>query len=112
MRTSSGKQKVRRLQQYVAKAIQDMFGLHTRDVQSRSMGASGTDVALSEVAFKEFPWAVECKNTERLDLWGSWEQAKANADQGSPVLIVKRNRSDTLAIVDFHKFMEMTCKKT
>lgn len=110
MNTKSRKSKGRRLQQYVAQKVREVFNLHSRDVRSTSMGAGGADVTLSEKAAKAFPWSVECKNTERLDLWGSWNQAKDNADELSPLLVVKRNMSDTLAIMDFDKFMEIVCQ--
>ena len=103
----SRKARGRRLQQYVAKAVRDLFGLHDRDVRSAPMGTGGMDVVLSEKASRIWPYACECKNTERLDLWGSWEQAKTNSEELTPLLVVKRNRSDTLAVIDFDTFMEI-----
>lgn len=105
--TQSRKAKGRHLQKAVAQKIRDTFKLGDRDVQSRSMGASGTDVMLSDKAFKKFKYSVECKNQERVNIWDSWEQAKANRGTGEPLLIIKRNRSDTLAVVDLDHFMEL-----
>ena len=46
------------------------------------------------------PYSIECKNTERLNLWGALEQCKGNAPAGAtPLVVFKRNRSDTYAVV-------------
>jgi len=69
------------------------------------MGASGEDVLLSPKARAIFPYSVECKNQERLNLWGAWEQAEANAGVHEPLLIVKRNQRKPLAVMDAEKFI-------
>jgi len=69
------------------------------------MGASGEDVLLSPKARAIFPYSVECKNQERLNLWKAWEQAEANAGSHEPLLIVKRNQRKPLAVMDAEKFI-------
>jgi hypothetical protein len=72
----SRKAKGRRLQQHVRDRVLETFEqLEDGDVRSTSMGASGVDVLLSPLAQKLFPFAVECKNQERLNLWESLDQA-------------------------------------
>lgn len=107
MKTQSAKAKGRRLQQWVCGLILDRWtGLDEDDVNSRSMGASGEDVMLSPLARKKFPFSIECKNTERLNLYKSYEQCVGNAgDNYEPLLIVKRNGSKPLAVVDAEWFV-------
>ena len=53
--------------------------LEPDDVRSTTMGDSGEDILLSPEARKLFPFAVECKNQERLNIWDSLSQAEWNA---------------------------------
>jgi len=101
LRPSSAKAKGRRLQQQVRDLIQKTFNLPAEDVRSTGMGQSGSDIQLSARARKAFPFSVECKNTERLQVWESWDQAVAHSgeDNLEPLLVFKRNRSETLACI-------------
>lgn len=107
MKTSSAKAKGRNLQQYVKDMIIASFPVNEFDVRSTPMGVSGEDIWLSEAARKHFPFSVECKNQERLNVWASWEQASSNAKHGSPLLVIKRNRLKPLAIVSLDVFFEL-----
>ena len=107
MRPQSCKAKGRRLQQCVAVDLQRAFSLDADDVRSTSMGANGEDVLLSASARDKFPFSVECKNTERLNLWESWSQAKTNAGAHAPLLVVHKNNSDTLCVVKWKVFLEL-----
>lgn len=113
MRPSSAKAKGRRLQQYVRDLIKDTFALPAEDVRSTGMGQSGSDIQLSARARKAFPFAVECKNTERLQIWESWEQAAAHAGEEKlePLLVFKRNRSETLACMRIETLMTLLKEK-
>ena len=107
MRTQSAKAKGRRLQQSVAADLQQAFSLEPDDVRSTSMGANGEDVLLSSAAREKFPYSIECKNTERLNLWDSWGQAKANAGGHSPLLVVHKNNSETLCVLNWKVFLQL-----
>ena len=106
MKAQSAKAKGRRFQQEVASLIQDVFDLPEEDVVSRSMGASGTDIMLSHNAISKFPFAVECKNVERLNIWQAFNQAEENSsDRLAPLLVIARNRSRPLAVMDLQEFL-------
>ena len=109
MRPASAKAKGRRLQQYLRDRILDVFKgvLRPDDVRSTSMGAGGEDLLLSPLARDCFPYAPECKNVERLNVWAGWDQAKANAGEYEAILVVKRNRSDVLAVISLDHLLEM-----
>ena len=88
LKTQSCKGKGRRLQQAVARDIIAAFDhLQEDDVRSTSMGA-GEDVQLSPAARAAMPYSIECKNTERLNLWGALERCKGNAPAGATPLVV------------------------
>jgi hypothetical protein len=108
MKTQSAKAKGRRLQQWVRDKINAHFTFKDGDVSSRSMGAGGTDLILSPNAMVYFPYAIECKNTEKLNLWGAWEQAQANSTkEAKPLLVIARNRQAPLVVVDAETFIAL-----
>ena len=72
------------------------------------MGAAGEDLMLSPAARQLWPYSVECKNQEALNLWAAWSQACANAGDYQPVLIVKRNRHEPLAVVRAEHFVKLS----
>lgn len=75
------------------------------------MGAGGEDIMLSPKAREMFPYSVECKNVERLNLWDSWKQTETNAGVYQPVLIIKRNNHKPLAVVDAEHFIKVLSDK-
>jgi phosphoribosyl-dephospho-CoA transferase len=113
MTPQSAKAKGRKLQQYVRDAILRVYvGLTLRDVVSTSMGAGGADIKLSEAAFKNFPYAVECKANAKNATVTLFKQAQehAKATGGEPVLIIKVDREKPVAVVDFEHFLELTTR--
>ena len=55
---------------------------------------------MSTAARRQMPYSIECKNTERLNIWSAIEQCKANAPaDATPLVVFKRNRSETYAVV-------------
>ena len=111
MKTASGKAKGRRLQQWVAQQISKLTGLKSgkdSDIVSREMGQSGTDVRLSEKAKILFPFSVECKNVEKLNVWKTIKQARDNQIENTDWLVIaKRNHERPIAIMDAERFFEI-----
>ena len=107
MKVQSGKAKGRRLQNWIVSILLVRFSSLTEDdVSGRSMGASGEDILMSPKARSKFPFSIEAKNTERLNLYRAWEQCVVNSrDQHEPLLIIKRNNSRPLAVVDAEWFI-------
>lgn len=72
------------------------------------MGAVGRDVTLSESGLSLFPYAVECKSRARIALYKDYEQAQSHCDEKEvPLLIIKQNHSEPLAVVSLEHFMEL-----
>ena len=87
--TSSRKAKGRRLQNKVRDLILEKFDLHPDDVRGAIMGESGEDIKLSHFARERFPFSVECKAQEKLNIWESLKQAESNSEKGKPVLLYR-----------------------
>ena len=69
MKTQSAKAKGRKLQQWVRDQIIEQLEVHPEDIESRSMGAGGEDLIMARAARQKFPFSVECKNVEKLNVW-------------------------------------------
>lgn len=106
--TSSRKAKGRRLQDHVRQAILEAFPeLEEGDIKCAIMGESGQDIHLSPAARKKFPFSVECKNTERLNIWSAIKQAESHSDTGTPLVVFKRNRSKTYAVLELDALLKI-----
>ena len=113
MKTRSAKNKGKRLQNNVRDVLLETFKhqLEEDDVKSTTMGESGEDIQLSPAARKLIPYAFECKNQEKLNIWSALEQAESNGEKGTPVLVFKRNRSKTYVAFELDKLMEILNEK-
>ena len=108
MKSRSAKNKGKRLQNKVKDLLLETFNqLEPDDIRSAIMGESGEDIKLSPAARKLIPYSFECKNQEALNIWSSLEQAETNAGDYDSVLIFKRNRSKTYAVINIEKFIEL-----
>lgn len=98
---SSAKQKGRKFQQFIRDLILKTFKeLEPDDCRSTSMGAGGEDVLLSPRARKLLPISIECKHRKSFSIYSIYEQAKANAGKYEPVVFLKGNHKQPLAVVD------------
>jgi hypothetical protein len=104
---SSRKQKGRRLQQRIATWIIRTFNLSPEDVWSNPMGCEGEDIRLSEKAREKFPFSVESKNVEKINIWAALEQAEGSNRKYKPLLVFSRNRSEDYCALKFSDFMQI-----
>ena len=113
MKARSAKSKGKRAQNLIREMILSHFpDLHPDDVVSTLMGDSGTDIKLSYAARQKFPYSVEVKNQEKLNIWSALEQAEINTKDGTtPVVFFKRNRSKMYAVLDVEHFFELIKNK-
>jgi len=108
MRPSSAKQKGRKFQQEVRDAILYTFdSLHVDDVRSTSMGAGGEDILLSHAARSAFPYSVECKCVERINMWEAVAQAKSNSGDHTPLVAFKKNHHEAWVAIPMSHFMKL-----
>ena len=80
--------------------------VHPEDIESRSMGAGGEDLIMARDARQKFPFSVECKNVERLNVWDAYDQACDNSGDHEPILFMKKNRKKPLVVVDAEWFIK------
>ena len=107
MKTSSAKQKGRKLQQWMRDLLIQKLGVHPEDIESRSMGSQGEDLIMARAAREKFPLSIECKNQESVNVWKSYQQAAENSGEYEPIVVIKRNQSKPLVVIDAEYFVSM-----
>ncbi len=107
MKTQSRKAKGRRLQQQFRDLLIEKLDIDPEDIESRSMGAGGEDLIMSKAARTKFPYSIECKNQERMNIWSAWEQANGNKGIYEPLVVIKKNGVRPLVVLDAENFLEM-----
>ena len=111
MKTQSAKAKGRRFQQWVRDQLIEQLNVHPEDIESRSMGAGGEDLIMARAARAKFPYSIECKNQESVNVWKSYEQAVENSGNYEPIVIIKRNKSKPLVLIDAEHFVSLLKSK-
>ena len=107
MKPQSAKAKGRRLQQQFRELLIEELGIHPEDIESRSMGAGGEDLIMARAAREKFPYSIECKNVEKLNVWEAYKQADENSKNYEPVVVMKKNNHKTLVVLDAEYFVKI-----
>jgi hypothetical protein len=107
MKPQSCKAKGRNLQKWVREQLIEHLNIHPEDIESRSMGAGGEDLIMARAARESFPFSIECKNVEKLNVWEAYEQAKVNANTYEPIVIMKKNHKKPLVVMDAENFIKL-----
>ena len=74
-----------------------MMSIHQHGLEEKMCSLS--------TARQVFPYSVECKNVE-LNIWAALDQATANCGDATPIVIFRRNRSATYAVVPWDHFLQ------
>ena len=107
MKTQSAKAKGRRLQQWIRDILIEKLNVHPEDIESRSMGAGGEDLIMARAARESFPYSIECKNQEKINVWESYKQAEENSKDYEPIVVLKRKNQKPLILVDAEYFVNL-----
>ena len=111
MKTSSAKAKGRKLQQWFTQKLIEGLNLNEEDLESRPMGSQGEDIIMGRESRKKFPYSIECKNQEAVNVWKAYEQAESNCNGYEPLVVIKRNRSKPLVLVDAEHYISLHKEK-
>ena len=85
----------------------EKLNIDPEDIESRSMGAGGEDLIMAKAARTKFPYSIECKNQEKLNIWAACEQANGNKGMYEPLVVIKKNCIRPLVVLDAENFLEM-----
>ena len=106
MKTSSAKAKGRKLQQWFRNLLVEKLELDSEDLESRPMGSGGEDIIMGVQSRRAFPYSVECKNQEKVNVWEAYAQAEENCKGYEPLVVIKRNRHKPLIVMDAEAFVK------
>ena len=107
MKPRSCKAKGRRFQQEVRDLLLKFApSLEPDDVRSTSMGASGEDILFSPAARRIYPYNIECKNVESLNIWKAVDQAESQGNH-IPLVAFKKNNKRAFVAIPLEHFMEL-----
>ena len=112
MKPQSAKAKGRKLQQWVRDQLIEHRDIHPEDIESRSMGAGGEDLIMARDARQKFPYSIECKNQEKVNVWSAYEQASDNSGKYEPIAVIKKNNTKPLVVIDLEAFVKLHMAKT
>jgi len=107
MKTQSAKAKGRRLQQEFRNLLIEKLEIHPEDIESRSMGAGGEDLIMARAAREKFPYSIEAKNVEKLNVWSAYEQASSNKGEYEPIVVMTKNNKKALVVIDAEYFVKL-----
>ena len=107
MKTSSAKAKGRLLQKWFTRLLIEELDLDPDDLESRPMGSGGEDIIMGKQSRNEFPYSIECKNQEAVNVWKAYEQATDNCKGYEPLVVIKRNRVKPLVLLDAEYFVRL-----
>ena len=107
MKTSSAKAKGRNLQKWVVDKLVEHLDADREDIESRPMGSQGEDVIMGKLTRQIFPYSVECKNVEKLNVWDAYDQATENCKGYEPIVVMKKNRKKPLVVIDAEAFLRL-----
>jgi len=107
MKTSSAKAKGRLLQKWFTQLLIEELDLDPDDLESRPMGSGGEDIIMGKQSRNEFPYSIECKNQEAVNVWKAYEQATDNCKGYEPLVVIKRNRVKPLVLLDAEYFVRL-----
>ena len=109
LKTSSAKAKGRRAAAELKALILYYYpNLTDDDIRVTPSGFNGPDLLLSAEGRKTFPFSIEVKNQERLNLWTAIAQSEANRiDADTPLLVFRRNRSKLYVCLQAKDFLRI-----
>jgi hypothetical protein len=112
MRTSSAKAKGRRCAQETKDLLLKYAPeLHDSDIVVTSSGDTGPDLKLSFAAQMIYPFVIENKNQEAMNIWASMDQCEGH--KGGPenshtaTLFFRRNRSPLYVAMRAEDFIRL-----
>lgn len=101
----SRKAKGRTFQKETARKIREAFHLEDHDAISAAASVPGEDIILTPYAKEQFPFSVECKNQEHIQIWDAIAQAEKNANDRIPIVVFKRNNMEPHVVMNFDDFL-------
>ena len=106
MKIQSCKRKGRELVKKVRAMLLEAFpSVSESDIKIPTTSCPGEDLWLSDHARNWFPFSLEMKNQERLNVYSAYAQAVRNSSHHTPALVFSRNREDIYIMLKLKDFI-------
>jgi len=117
LKTSSAKAKGRRcarqardlLLKYSRASVKLEDNLTEDDLRITPSGVNDEDIQMSPAARRVWPFNIECKNVEKLNVPKAFEQAKSHGNH-MPLLVHTKNRGELLCTMRFEELLALLIK--
>lgn len=107
MLTKSAKAKGRRLAARFGEMVRKALSLAEEDVRPTPAGVTGSDLTMSLAALRVFPYDVESKNVEKLNIWDALAQVEKRAKTKTPLVVFSRNHAETYVALRAEDFLDL-----
>lgn len=106
IKPASCRAKGKKNEKEIATRLAEIFGLDLEDFYSCRSGQKECDIQLSKAAKERFPFHVEAKHVNALNIWSAINQAETEAKPGfTPIVIFKRDRSKRYVTIELEQFL-------
>lgn len=106
MKIRSCKAKGRSLVKQIREALLEAFPqIDDGDIKIPTTSCPGEDLWLSSKARTYFPFSVEAKNVERLNVYSAYKQAARNASMHTPIVVFTKNHAETFVMIRLKDFI-------
>ena len=67
---------------------------------------------MSTRAEEIYPYSVECKNVEKLNIWAAIDQSRTEAKKNgkTPMVVFTKNHEDTYVAIPIETFLELSSR--
>lgn len=111
MKIASAKRKGKILEQLLrTKLLETYPELDTEDIRTTIGQERGSDLKLTRRAQRLIPYVFECKNRASFIGYSWFQQCIAHDGEFEPIVVIKQNRSDPLAIMSLDHFLKIIRK--
>jgi hypothetical protein len=111
MKIQSAKNKGRRLTAYIREKLLEWApdDLKPGDIQVPAGSQPGADLWLSPKAKEIYPFCIEAKNTETIQIWAAYKQAERHKKDPAeiPIVVYTRNHADVMVTLKFDDFLKL-----
>jgi hypothetical protein len=97
------KQKGKQLENKVASLIRSWLRIKA----VRMAGSGSLSHLKSDIYSPTLPFSVECKNTEKLNLWKAWGQARRDKGFKKPLLVYSSEFRPIMAILELEDLLDL-----
>jgi hypothetical protein len=84
-----------------------VLGIPGEGMMVKATSMPGVDLYIAPEHRPKFPFSIEVKNVEQLNIWAALAQAQENQESGAPIVFFKRSGTPFFIAIDAETFLSM-----